>query len=59
MKNVKVIAKNKKSLHNYFILSTYEAGIVLQGTEVKSIRENRLNFKDSYACVKDGELWLI
>ena len=59
MKNVKVIAKNKKSLHDYFILSTYEAGIVLQGTEIKSIRESHLNFKDSYALVKEGELWLI
>ncbi len=59
MENIKVIAKNKKSLHDYFILSKYEAGIALQGTEVKSIRENRLNFMDSYARVKDGELWLI
>lgn len=59
VENIKVIAKNKKSRHDYFILSTFEAGIVLQGTEVKSIRENQLNFKDSYARVKDGELWLI
>ena len=59
MENIKVIAKNKKSRHDYFILSTYETGIALQGTEVKSIRENRLNFKDSYARVKNNELWLI
>ena len=59
MENIKVIAKNKKSRHDYFILSTYETGIVLKGTEVKSIRENRINFTDSYARVKDGELWLI
>ena len=59
MENIKIIAKNKKSRYDYFILSTHEAGIVLQGTEVKSIRENRLNFKDSYARVNNGELWLI
>ncbi len=59
MENIKIIAKNKKSRHDYFILSTYEAGIILQGTEVKSIRENRINFMDSYARVKDGELWLV
>ena len=59
MENIKVIAKNKKSRHDYFILSTYETGIVLKGTEVKSVRENRINFMDSYARVKDGELWLI
>ncbi len=59
MENIKVIAKNKKSRHNYFILSIYETGIVLQGTEVKSLRENRLNLMDSYARIKDGELWLI
>ncbi len=59
MENIKVIAKNKKARHDYFILSNHEAGIVLKGTEVKSIRENRLNLKDSYARVNDGELWVI
>ena len=49
----------RKARHDYFILSTQEAGIVLQGTEVKSIRAGRLNLKDSYAKVKNGELWLI
>ena len=43
---------------NYFIDDTYEAGIVLVGTEVKSIREGRVNLKDSYAMVKNGEIWL-
>ncbi len=57
--NIKVIARNKKAHHNYFIQSTYEAGIVLKGTEVKSIRNNRLNFNDSYAQVQDGELWIV
>ena len=59
MENSKAIVKNKKARHDYFILSTYEAGIVLKGTEVKSIRETRINFKDSYVRVQDGELWLI
>jgi SsrA-binding protein len=59
MEKIKIIAHNKKSQHDYFILSKHEAGIVLTGTEVKSIRENRLNLKDSYAQIKNGELWLI
>jgi len=59
MNNVKIIAKNKKARHNYSILDSYEAGIVLQGTEVKSVRNGNLNFRDSYAQVKNGELWLV
>ena len=61
MENLKIkqVASNKKAYHDFFISEKYEAGIVLQGTEVKSIRETRLNLKDSYARVKDGELWLI
>ena len=59
MEHEKAIAQNRKARHDFFILSTHEAGIVLQGTEVKSIRAGRLNLKDSYAKVKDGELWLI
>ena len=58
MANIKKIAANKKAGHEYFILSTYEAGIALRGTEVKSIREGRLNFLDSHARVNNGELWL-
>jgi len=54
----KVIAQNKMARLNYFIDDTYEAGIVLVGTEVKSIREGRVNLKDSYAMVKNGEIWL-
>ncbi|MFB3901959.1 MAG: SsrA-binding protein SmpB [Acidobacteriota bacterium] len=53
-----LVAKNRKAFHDYEIVETYEAGIVLQGTEVKSIREGRVNLKDSYAQVKEGELWL-
>ena len=59
MDSIKKIIRNKKARHEYFILSTYEAGIALRGTEVKSIRDGRLNFKDSYARVNNGELWLI
>jgi SsrA-binding protein len=54
----KIIAQNKTARLNYFIDDTYEAGIVLVGTEVKSIREGRVNLKDSYAMVKEGEVWL-
>jgi SsrA-binding protein len=54
----KVVAANKKAFHDYFILEKIEAGIVLQGTEVKSIREGRLNLKDSYAAVRKGEAYL-
>mgnify|MGYP001769831101 FL=1 len=54
----KTIASNKKAYHEYFILDKLEAGISLLGTEVKAIREGRLNLKDSYALVKDGEVWL-
>jgi SsrA-binding protein len=55
----KVIAQNKKAYHDYFIEETYEAGIVLQGTEIKSVRAGRVNLKDSYAQIKNGEVFLI
>jgi SsrA-binding protein len=55
----KVIATNKKAFHDYFVLEKIEAGIVLMGTEVKAIREGRLNLKDSYATVRAGEAFLI
>jgi len=55
----KLIATNKKAFHDYFILEKFEAGIVLAGTEVKAIREGRLNLKDSYALVRAGEVFLI
>ncbi|HHY72322.1 MAG TPA: SsrA-binding protein SmpB [Bacillus bacterium] len=54
----KVVAQNKKAYHDYFIEDTYEAGIVLQGTEIKSIRAGRVNLKDSYAKVEKGEVFL-
>ncbi len=55
---IKMIAINKKARHNYHIESEYEAGIVLVGTEVKSIRQGRVSFKDAYADIKNNELFL-
>lgn len=55
----KVIAQNKKANHDYFIEETYEAGIVLQGTEIKAIRAGRVNMKDSYARIINGEVFLV
>src|SRR4051812_42499984 len=50
---------NRAASHNYFLLDKYEAGVMLRGTEVKSIRDGRANLKDAYGLVKDNELWLI
>jgi SsrA-binding protein len=58
-KGIKIAAQNRKARHDYFIEDTYECGIALLGTEVKSIRKGSLNLKDSYAQVKNGELFLI
>ncbi len=55
---MKSIAVNRKARHDYHILETFEAGIVLQGTEVKSIRAGRINLKDSYGTIREGELFL-
>jgi SsrA-binding protein len=57
-KGIKVLAQNRKARHDYFIEETYEAGIALQGSEVKSMRAARANLKDSYARVVNGELML-
>ena len=54
----KTIAKNPTAKHNYTILDTMEAGIVLTGTEIKSIRNGKVNLKDSYAGIKNGELYI-
>lgn len=54
----KVVCENRKARHDYFIEETYEAGIALQGTEVKSLREGRANLRDSHALVENGEVWL-
>ncbi|MGH9767189.1 MAG: SsrA-binding protein SmpB [Blastocatellia bacterium] len=55
----KIITTNREAYHNYHILETYEAGIQLVGTEVKSAREGRVNLKDAYALARDGQLWLL
>jgi SsrA-binding protein len=57
--NIRVVSTNRKAYHDYFIEQTYEAGIVLRGSEIKSVRAGRVNLRDSYARVRDGELWLI
>ena len=54
----KLIAQNRKARHDYTILETYEAGMVLKGTEIKSIRAGRINLKDGYATIRNGEAYL-
>ena len=56
---IKSVSKNKKAFHDYFVDETYETGISLFGTEVKSVREGKVNLKDSYVSVKTGEAILI
>ena len=56
---IKLVAQNRKARHDYFIEDSYEAGLVLKGTEVKSLREGKVNLKDGYARIKDGELFLM
>lgn len=58
-KGIKVLADNRKAYHNYTMLEKFEAGIELFGTEVKSLRQGNFNMGDSYAQVKNGELWLL
>ena len=55
---IKVIAENRRARHDYFIEDTYEAGIALQGTEVKSLRLGKVNLRDSFARVENGEVFL-
>ena len=52
------IAENRKAFHDFHIVDTYEAGVVLQGTEVKAIREGNVNLRDSFGRVEDGEVWI-
>ena len=58
-KGMKIIAQNRKARHNYFIEESYEAGMVLQGSEVKALREGKVNLKDGYARIMDGEVFLM
>lgn len=56
---IKIISDNRAAYHHYHILETFEAGIQLLGTEVKSAREGRVNLKDAYATISNGEAWLL
>src|SRR6185369_10465670 len=56
--NNRVVATNRKARHNYSVLETFEAGVVLQGTEVKSLRDGQASLADAFATVDDGEIWL-
>jgi SsrA-binding protein len=56
---MKIICQNKKASFEYFILDTYEAGIKLTGTEIKSIRANKCNINDSYAIIKNGKIYIL
>ena len=53
------VARNRRASHEYHILETWEAGLVLRGTEVKSLREGKANINDAFGIVKDGEIWLL
>lgn len=57
--SVRQVVTNRKALHDYFIIDTYEAGIVLKGTEVKSLRQGSANLQDGYAVLRNGEVWLM
>lgn len=56
---MKILAQNKKAYHDYFIEDTYEAGIALKGTEIKSVRKGSANLKDSYIQIKQGEAYIL
>ncbi len=56
---MRIVCTNRKARHDYDIIETYEAGIVLKGTEVKALREGRANLKDSFAKIKNGEIFLL
>lgn len=58
-KGIKVIALNKKASYDYFLFDSYEAGLVLEGSEIKSIRNGNVNLKDSYVQIKNGEAYII
>ena len=58
-KTQKIIAQNKKAWHDYFVDEKYEAGVVLSGTEIKSVRAGKVNLKDSYCSFEDGEIFAV
>ncbi len=55
----RTVAQNRKARHDYFILETFECGIVLTGTEIKSVRDGKVNLKEGYAIIRNRELWLV
>ena len=57
--SIRIIATNKKAYHNYEVVETFETGVALQGSEVKSVRQGKISLKESYAKIKNGELFLI
>jgi len=57
--NIKVVATNRKAKHEYFLLESFEAGLALQGSEIKSIRAGRVSLAQAYVAVKNGEAWLL
>jgi SsrA-binding protein len=57
--NIQSVARNRRASHEYHILETWEAGLVLQGTEVKSLRDGKANINDAFGIVKDGAVWLL
>jgi SsrA-binding protein len=59
MKKLKTIARNRKAAHDYFLYDRYEAGLVLTGTEIKSVRAGRVNLRDSFVQIRKGEAWLV
>jgi len=56
---IKVISRNRKAYHDYYLEKLYQSGVVLQGSEIKSIRANNVNLRDGFVQERDGELWLI
>lgn len=56
---IRIISENRKAFHNYYVEDKFEAGIILKGTEVKSLREGKANLQDSYGLLKSGELFLL
>ncbi|MDX1600596.1 MAG: SsrA-binding protein SmpB [Anaerolineales bacterium] len=57
--NIKIVARNRKARHEYFIEDTYEAGIVLRGTEIKSVRAGQVSLQEAYVAMERGEAWLL
>ena len=59
MTETKIVARNRKALHEYFIEDRYEAGLVLTGTEIKSVRASRVSIQEGYIQIRNGEVWLL